>query len=636
MKNSIAERIADFLHDYAPFSELSHEELTNISTEIRVINLEKNTSLFQINDILHNSFYVVASGIINLSTIADAEEKLLNTCSKGDILGLRPFFAKNNYMMTAKAKEDSIVYGIPIAVFRPFVAQNAEVLDFLLQSFASTAQISGGKNNKNLIKDAVQYGDSQTEIQYYQSFDYNRNPVCVQKSAIVQNVAQQMTDNMSSSVIVHEDNLPVGIITDSDLRIKIATGKFYLTTLVSNVMVMPTIVPENISLSEAQLLILRNNVSHLCVTVDGTNQTAIKGVISQFDLIAAQANNPGVLIKQIKQSTTIDELKNLREKLSEFVRISIEKRIAISHINSIVGEINIAINSRIVSLVILEIGSAPARFSWFCIGSQGRKEQLLLTDQDNMLVFEDVAADKYQEVKDYFLMLSSIVNKHLETIGYAICPFGNVAKNIFWCKSVSDWIKQFDLWINTPGENADQFTSLFFDFEFAYGDQKFEALLSDHIIEVSRNKKKFFAFLGTNAIDKPAALNFFKNFNLEEEGTYKDLFNIKQRAYLPFVDCARVLALNIGLKGVNNTYLRFKQLAMHEPKYSEIYNEAADNFLSILKFKTSEGLKNNSSGEYVNIDEMTKTDREKLKNCVSSLKDLEEIIKNKFSLTYFS
>ena len=96
MKNSIAERIADFLQDYAPFSELTHQELTKIAVEIRILNLEKNNALFQINDVLHDSFYVVASGTINLSTISDAEETLLNTCKKGDILGLRPFFAKNN------------------------------------------------------------------------------------------------------------------------------------------------------------------------------------------------------------------------------------------------------------------------------------------------------------------------------------------------------------------------------------------------------------------------------------------------------------------------------------------------------------------------------------------------------------
>ena len=136
--NAIASRIADFLKEHLPFSNLSFDELTQIATNIRVINLEKNQTLFQINDKLHDSFYVVASGVINLSVVSDAEETLLNKCVEGEIFGLRPFFAKNNYMMTAKAREESIIYAIPIATFKPFVAQNTEVLNFILESFAST------------------------------------------------------------------------------------------------------------------------------------------------------------------------------------------------------------------------------------------------------------------------------------------------------------------------------------------------------------------------------------------------------------------------------------------------------------------------------------------------------------------
>ncbi|MFN7100003.1 MAG: hypothetical protein ACK4M4_06485, partial [Flavobacterium sp.] len=68
--NSIAEQIADFLKEYAPFNFLNYEELLQIASSIRVINLEKNKTLFQINDALHDSFYVVATGGIKLSVIA--------------------------------------------------------------------------------------------------------------------------------------------------------------------------------------------------------------------------------------------------------------------------------------------------------------------------------------------------------------------------------------------------------------------------------------------------------------------------------------------------------------------------------------------------------------------------------------
>jgi len=635
MKNSIAERIADFLSLYLPFSHLSFDELTQVAMDIRVLNLEKHKVLFQINDPLHDCFYVVASGVINLSVISDAEETLLNRCEVGDILGLRPFFAKNNYMMTAKAREESIVYAIPIATFRPFVANNAEVLDFLLQSFASTARHSDDNKGK-LIKDTVQFIDNQSEIQYFQSLDYNQKPLLIAPTAIVQNCAQLMTDTLSGCAIVHDNNLPIGIITDFDLRTKIATGRFYITTLVNNIMSSPVItVPENLSLAEAQLLMLRHNVTHLCVTADGTDKTIVKGVISQQDLIAAQSNNPGILIKEIKRALNPSDLKHLREKLSNFIRISMDKKIPLSHINNIAGEVNMAIIKRAVDLSILDFGSPSARFAWLSIGSQGRKEQLLLTDQDSFLVFEDVAIDKYRDVKDYFLKIAKRTTAILEEVGYPYCPNGHMASNMTWCKSLSEWKKQYDEWINTPGEKNEDSYSIFFDYEIAFGESQLEEALTETIYK-SAKKKKFFAFLGTEALRKPPPLSFFKQFNLEEEGEYKDLFDIKNRAILPFVDAARLLVLSHEIKGINNTFLRFKQLAITEPKYADIYLNCAESFLMLLKFKTAEGLKNGTTGQYVSIDEMSKSDREKLKNCFLPMKDLEEIIKNKFQLTYFS
>ena len=637
MGNSVADRIADFLVAYPPFTDMTFNELTTVAMDIRVINLEKNKILFQIDDVLHDCFYVVFSGVINLSVIADAEETLLNKCEVGDILGLRPFFAKNNYMMTAKAREESIVYAIPIATFRPFVANNAEVLDFLLQSFASTARTSTTKNTKGkLLNDSVQYADNKTEIQYFQSLDYNKKPLLAVPTAVVQQIAQLMTDHLDSCVLVHINNLPIGIITDADLRTKIATGRFYITTHANNIMSSPVItVPENLSLAEAQLFMLRHNVTHLCVTSDGTDKTEIKGIISQQDLIAAQSNNPGVLIKEIKRALNADDLKHLREKLSDFIRIAMDKKIPLSHINTIAGEVNMAIIKRAVDLAILDFGSPPARFAWLSIGSQGRKEQLLLTDQDSFLVFEDVAAEKYRDVKDYFLKFAKKVTTYLEYIGYSFCPQGHMASNMIWCKSLSDWTKQYDEWMNAPGEKTEDSYSIFFDYEIAYGEVKLEAALTETIFKNAFNNKKFFAFLGTEALKKPPPISFFKQFILEEEGENKEKFDIKNRAILPYVDAARLLVLSHEIKGINNTFLRFKQLSITEPKYADIYLNCAEAFLILQKFKTSEGIKNGTSGQFIAIEEWSKSDKEKLKNCFLPMKDLEEIIKNKFQLTYF-
>jgi CBS domain-containing protein len=637
--NTIAEHIADFLKEYPPFNHLTFQELSEIATSIRVVNLEKHKVLFQINDVLHDSFYVVASGVINLSVIADAEETLLNKCHEGDIFGLRPFFAKNNYMMTAKAREESIIYAIPIATFRPFVANNSEVLNFLLESFATNTRNPKDKENLNgkLISDNVFYSDQQSEMQYFQSLSYNNSPLITTKNATVQDVAQLMTETLMNNIIVCDNTIPVGIVTDTDMRSKIATGRFPITISVDKIMSSPVItVLENVSLAEAQLLMLKHNVTHLCVTQDGTNQSSIKGIISERDLIVAQASNPGVLIKEIKRSQAPKDLKQIRERLSDLIQNSIHKNIPLSHINNIASEINMAIIKRSVELSILDLGSPPARFAWLSIGSQGRKEQLLLTDQDSILIFEDVTPDKYRDVKDYFLKLGKKTTATLEKVGYELCPNGHMGSNMLWCKSLTDWTKQYNSWMNTPGENSNDLSSIFFDYEIVFGEQKIEEAIGNIVFKNAQNNTLFFDFLGNDALKKNSPLSFFKKFIVEEEGPNKDKFDIKTRALMPLIDGARLFILNYNVKGINNTYLRFKQLAITDAKNAEIYLNCAEAFLTLSKFRALEGLKNDNSGQFINLNELSKIDKEKLKNAFAPMKELEELIKSKFQLTQFS
>lgn len=637
--NTIAEHIADFLKQYPPFDNLNFQELSEIATSIRVINLEKHKTVFQINDVLHDSFYVVASGVVNLSVIADAEETLLNKCVEGDIFGLRPFFAKNNYMMTAKAREESIVYAIPIAVFRPFVAHNSEVLDFLLQSFATNTSNPSDKENLSgkLISDNVYFSNQQSEMQYFQLLNYNNSPLKVTTSTLIQDVAKQMTDSLTTGAIIADNNIPIGIVTNTDMCSKIATGRFSITTTIDKIMSSPVVtVVENISLAEAQLIMLRNNVTHLCVTRDGSDKSDIKGIISEHDLIVAQANNPGVLIKEIKRSQSPKDLKLIRDRLTALIQKSIQKNVSLSNINNIASEINLAIIKRSVELSILDLGSPPVRFAWLSIGSQGRKEQLLPTDQDSILIFEDVTADKYRDVKDYFLKLGKRTTSNLEKAGFPLCPNGHMGSNMLWCKSLTDWTKQYNNWMNTPGENSNEISSIFFDFEIAFGEQKIEEAIENVIFNNVKNNVLFFDFLGNDALRKNSPLTFFKKFNVEEEGENKNKFDIKTRALMPLIDGARLFALSHNIRGVNNTYLRFKQLAIIDPKNAEIYLNCAEAFLTLLKFRTLEGLKNDSSGQYINIQELSKVDKENLKNAFAPMRELEELIKTKFKLTQFS
>jgi CBS domain-containing protein len=211
-----------------------------------------------------------------------------------------------------------------------------------------------------------------------------------------------------------------------------------------------------------------------------------------------------------------------------------------------------------------------------------------------------------------------------------------MGSNMLWCKSLTDWVKQYDSWMNTPGENSNDLSSIFFDYEITFGEQKIEDAIGNIVFKNAKNNALFFDFLGNDTLRKNAALSFFKKFNVEEEGPNKDKFDIKTRALMPLIDGARLFTLSYDIRGINNTYQRFKQLAIIDPKHSEVYLNCAEAFLTLSKFRTLEGLKNDDSGQFINLDELSKIDKEKLKNALAPMRELEELIKSKFQLTQFS
>lgn len=639
MKNPVAQSIADFLKHFPPFEILENAELVNIAEQSRIIYLDKNQILFKGGDSVHNDFYIIKNGAIGLSITSDAEETLIDKCDEGDILGLRPYFAKEDYLMSAKSREESIIIAIPIAFFEPYIFSNQNILSFFLESFASQTRNPYDKERKGkLISENMIVSDQVADLQYYQPIKYTKNPITANPDDVLRFIAKTMANSAIGSVIIEENQLPIGIITDRDLRAKIATGQYPIDIDARTIMKSPVItVPENISVAEAQMVMLKHGVGHLCVTKDGSNKSAITGIISEHDVIAAQSNTPGVLLKQTRRAGNAKELKYVREKLTDLIQNSIDTNIPISHISNIVAEINIELTRRAIELSVEKMGTPPpALFTWVNIGSQGRKEQLLKTDQGNALIFEDVEPEIYDNVKSYFLELAESVNEFLEKVGYEPSSNGLVASNSLWCKSLSGWIKQYNSWINTPAEKGVEVSTAFFDFDFIYGAPDIEDALMENIRNNMGHNKKFFGFLAADTLRNPPALGFFRQFLLEGDGDHKDKFDIKARALEPLIDSARALALSHNLLEVTNTYHRFKQLAELEPKNAELYEECAEAYNTLMRFRTEEGLTNDSDGRYIDINELSKTDKGKLKNFIEPINEIQDIIKNRFSITYIN
>ncbi|MDO6597461.1 DUF294 nucleotidyltransferase-like domain-containing protein [Oceanihabitans sp. 2_MG-2023] len=633
MKNTIAERILDFLKSFPPFDALTYEQLFTIASQVKVIYLEKEDFIFKQNEHLHDSFYVVKDGAIGIYR----GSSLVDECDEGDIFGLRALIRKDSYLLDAKAIEESIVYSMSSKVLEDIIITNPKANQFLIASFATNTRNPYSEEDKGTLfanEDFLQ--TNSTSFTEVQSANFSKNPIICKAHTIIKEAALVMSKNKVGSIVITKNKQPIGIITDKDLRNKIATGLHAITEEVENIMSFPVITfPQSITVAEAQIAMLKNDISHLCITKNGSPNSELIGILSEHDIIVIHGNNPSVLIKEIKRATTAETLKYIREKAQELLTNYIEQHIPISFIANIISAINEAITKRIITISISEMNQEPpVSFAWLAIGSQGRKEQLLLTDQDNALVFEDVTdEDTKDKVNTYFIKLSLAINNKLNTVGFELCPANMMASNAKWCLSLADWKAQFKSWITHPDEDTILLCNIFFDYDMVYGNQELVDEMSTSIFEAISSYEIFLNFMGRNALKNPAPLSFFRNFLVEDSGEHKDQFDIKARAIMPLVDAARLFILSQNIKGVNSTIERYKKLAEIEPQNKDLYESCISAFRILLRFRTQQGLKNKDSGRFINVNHLSKADRLKLKGCFKPIKNIQEALKTRFKLS---
>lgn len=631
--NTIAERIYDFLKNFPPFSLLSREELLTISTHVKVVYLENDSYIFKTNDNLQDHFYIVKDGAIGLFRNDDV---LVDKCDEGDIFGLRALVRNDYYKLNARAIEESIVYSISSELLEDIISHNTQANKYLMASFVTNTRTPyATEHNDALFANDNNLNNDITNFTEVQSAEYSKHPITCSKETIIKEAAQIMTQKRVGSIIITESDKPLGIITDKDLRTKIATGVFSIEDSVTQIMSSPVITyPEHITVAEAQIAMLQHRITHLCITEDGTPETRLKGILSEHDIIVIRGNNPSVLVKEIKRAKNAETLKYIRAKTQNLLQRYLEQGIPIAFISKIISAINNTITKRVIDISIIEMEKEPpVSFGWIALGSQGRKEQLLLTDQDNALVFEDISEENYNDTKQYFLKLAKHINDKLNTVGFEYCPAEMMANNPKWCLSVSEWKQQFNSWITQPDQDKIMLCTIFFDFDLIYGNKTLINKMSESIFEAIDSYEIFLNFLGLNALKNPPPLSFFRQFVVEHSGEHKNEFDLKARAMMPLVDAARVLILSKNITDCNSTVIRYEKMAEIEPQNKELYMSCANAFKILLRFRTVDGLKDKDSGRFLNLQTLNKADRLKLKSCFKPIKDVQELISTRFRLS---
>ncbi|HMQ47589.1 MAG TPA: DUF294 nucleotidyltransferase-like domain-containing protein [Saprospiraceae bacterium] len=642
MENTIPRRIYDFLKEYPPFNLLGKELLMNVSENIVVQYLKPGEYLFRQGDQPGKFIYIVREGAVQLFREEDGNKLLIEQCDEGDIFGIRPLIVSEPYALSAAASEESLLYAINVEGFRHVLETNPKVAFYLATTFAADAGNQYRTAPKpRLFLDRENIIDSHFALVEVQSLDKSKSPVTCPPSTVISRAAAIMSNKeVGSIIVVDERNHPLGIVTDKDFRKKVVTGLYSLTASVADIMSSPVItIHPAITVADVQIEMIKHRINHLCITEDGTANAPVIGVISEHDLLVVQGNNPAKLIKEIMRCQDGASLGKVREQAELLLQKYIYQEVAISYIATIMTEINDAIINRVLDLCLqameMENLERPsARFCWLALGSEGRGEQLLRTDQDNALIFEDVPEEDYEKTKDFYLALAKKATAMLNDCGFDYCPGDMMASNPSWCLSLSEWKDQFSAWILEPTPKAVMHSTIFFDYRPVYGLKTMAEELTEHIFGALTHQTIFLAFLAKDALQNPPPLTFFRNFVVESSGEHKDEFDIKARAMMPLADAARVLVLESRIGKVNNTFRRFEKLAEHDPVHKELYEQAADAYEILMRYRALQGLRNKDSGRYFNPSELSKMERLNLRNSFNPIKDLQSLLTLRFQLAF--
>lgn len=640
MSNSIAQRIADFLVRYAPFRLIKEEALLSLSQQVTIVYKEKGETIFEQGEEAHPCFYIIKEGAVLLSRKEGAEQLLVDTCDEGDLFGLRPLIADQTYGLKALAEENTLLYGISIEQFRPFMASEAAVSLYLARNFASGVHIS----YENAYRNALYFHPEQkegTDLSEIQELENRRAPVtCSQGSTIKEAARIMKKERVSSILIIDDQGRPKGIITDKDLRNQVAIGEVSIEESVSSIMSAPVFtIPKGLTVAEVQMFMIKNKIHHLAITADGTDQSPLIGVLTEHDLLVAQANNPAALLRKIKHSYSLDTLREVRDRAEDLLAKYLEQGVKIGFVAQVMSQINDALIQRIIQLAydsMIHAGfkDPGAAFCWLSLGSEGREEQLLRTDQDNALVFEDVAADKLENTRSFFLSLAQKVTEGLNTCGFEFCPAEMMASNPRWCLSLREWKSQFGKWMLSPTQDAILMSTIFFDFRPVYGDEKLANALTAFIFEHIDQRTPFLNFLAKDALQNPPPLSFFRNFLVEKDGAHKNTFDIKARAMMPLTDAARLLILAAKQERLTNTPERFRALAQLEKQNAKIYEQAADAYDILMEYRARFGLRNDDSGRYINPEQLSKMEKLQLRNAFQPISDLQTLLSTRYKLAF--
>jgi CBS domain-containing protein len=561
-----------FLQKFPPFNQMENAHLAYLVEQCQLRFYATGESIIKPSEGPVEHFYIVKQGRVvgeRPHTVKSGTETTFEITT-GECFPLAALLGERATRTEHLAAEDTFCLQLNKLAFIKLFALSNTFRDFALRGVSSLLD----QVNQQVQQRAVETLGMQYSLNTRLGELAMRHPVTCTRDTPLRAAVKLMHDQqVGSIVIVDERKTPLGIFTLRDLRQVVADGVEDLGLPIEQRMTQaPFSLSPDATAFDAAIAMTERHIAHVCLVKD----KRLCGVVSERDLFSLQRVDLVHLARTIRTAPRIESLANLRGEIVQLVDRMLAHGASSTQITQIITLLNDHTVSRVIELTLAEKGDPGIAFTWLCFGSEGRREQTLLTDQDNGILFEARDAAHAAEIRGKLLPLAQQINQSLAQCGFTLCKGNIMAGNPDLCLSRAEWSRRFSAFIREATPENLLASTIYFDLRVVWGDEQGADQLRHEILDQIADNRLFQRMMAENALRHQPPVGRFREFVLARKGGEKATLDLKVQGLTPFVDGARLLALSNGIEA-SNTLERFRQLVAKEviePLDGAAYEEA--------------------------------------------------------------
>ncbi|MDP3253169.1 MAG: DUF294 nucleotidyltransferase-like domain-containing protein [Hydrogenophaga sp.] len=539
----------------------------------------------------------------------------------GDLFPVSAVLAQRAPTTLYSATEDTFVLAVSADDMQDLAERSAVFGDFLNRRILKFLDLSRAALQVAYSSQALAEQSLETPLAGL----CRQTPVTCSPEAPLRDALVRMHElHIGSMLVVDAEQAPLGILTRYDVLGRVTLAQLPLSTPMREVMVQPVLtLTDAHTAHDAALLMSRHGIRHVPVTRDGR----VVGMVSERDLFALQRLSLKQVSGSIRHASDLATLQAVAQDIRRFARSLLEQGVQAKQLTALISHLNDVLTSRLVEITAARHGLDLQDLCWIALGSEGRGEQTIATDQDNALILAD-ALDGPPLDKARLLVFAREVNEGLDACGYPLCKGNIMASNPECCLTLTEWQQRFTHWIDQGSPKDLLNASIYFDFRSLAGNARLTDRLREAVTRRAMDNPRFLRQLAVNGLTQSAPLNWLGQIDTTSVDG-RDTLDLKLQGTAIFVDIARLYALARGV-AFTGTRERFEAVgpALGVPDHEHQAWVGGFEFLQMLRLRAQlDGTLVGGNPNRIAVSDLNDIDRRILKETLRVLRTLQQRVR---------